>query len=202
MSAWNTLSSINVNEHTERKGNLTYLSWAWAWAVTKQHYPEANYSFQESEAHTDGTMTVHCTVSIDGLSHEMWLPVMDHRNNAVANPNAFQINTAKMRCLTKGLSMHGLGAYIYAGEDLPAPEPEKTYEDWCAENKDSIMAIKVGIANDDFPSAAEAWFELSNEVKTALWKAPTKGGCFTKIEREIIKSSDFRKLHYNEGERE
>ena len=66
----------------------------------------------------------------------MWLPVMDHRNNAVANPNAFQINTAKMRCLTKGLSMHGLGAYIYAGEDLPAPEPEKTYEQWCEENKE------------------------------------------------------------------
>ena len=58
------------------------------------------------------------------------------------------------------------------------------------------------IASENFASAAEAWFELSNEVKTALWKAPTKGGCFTKIEREIIKSSDFRKLHYNEGESE
>ena len=198
MSVWKTLSSINVNEHTERKGNLTYLSWAWAWAVTKQHYPDATYSFQESEIHADGTMTVHCTVTIGQLSHEMWLPVMDHRNNAVANPNAFQINTAKMRCLTKGLSMHGLGAYIYAGEDLPAPEPEKSYEDWCAENKDSILAVKAGIANEDLASAAEAWFELDNETKQALWKAPSKGGCFTTQEREILKSPEFRQAHFGE----
>ena len=165
MSVWKTLSSINVNEHTERKGNLTYLSWAWAWAVTKQHYPEATYAFLDNEIHKDETMTVHCVVTIDNINHEMWLPVMDHRNNAVANPNAFQINTAKMRCLTKGLSMHGLGAYIYAGEDLPAPEPEKTYEQWCEENKSSIIAIKAGIASEDLALAAEAWFELSNEVQ-------------------------------------
>ena len=198
MSVWKTLSSINVNEHTERKGNLTYLSWAWAWAVTKQHYPDACYTFHDNEVHSDGTMTVHCDVIIDELSHEMWLPVMDHRNNAVANPNAFQINTAKMRCLTKGLSMHGLGAYIYAGEDLPAPEPEKSYEDWCAENKDSILAVKAGIANEDLASAAEAWFELDNETKQALWKAPSKGGCFTTQEREILKSPEFRQAHFGE----
>jgi len=198
MSVWKTLSSINVNEHTERKGNLTYLSWAWAWAVTKQHYPDACYTFHDNEVHSDGTMTVHCDVIIDELSHEMWLPVMDHRNNAVANPNAFQINTAKMRCLTKGLSMHGLGAYIYAGEDLPAPEPEKSYEDWCAENKESILAVKAGIANEDLASAAEAWFELDNETKQALWKAPSKGGCFTTQEREILKSPEFRQAHFGE----
>ena len=198
MNVWKTLSSINVNEHTERKGNLTYLSWAWAWAVTKQHYPDACYTFHDNEVHSDGTMTVHCDVIIDELAHEMWLPVMDHRNNAVANPNAFQINTAKMRCLTKGLSMHGLGAYIYAGEDLPAPEPEKSYEDWCAENKDSILAVKAGIANEDLASAAEAWFELDNETKQALWKAPSKGGCFTTQEREILKSPEFRQAHFGE----
>ncbi len=198
MSVWKTLSSINVNEHTERKGNLTYLSWAWAWAVTKQHYPDATYSFQESETHTDNTMTVHCTVTIYGLAHEMWLPVMDHRNKAVENPNAFQINTAKMRCLTKGLSMHGLGAYIYAGEDLPAPEPEKSYEDWTKENKDSILAIKAGIANGDLASASEAWAELTSETKEALWKAPSKGGCFTTQEREVMKSSEFRQAHFGE----
>ena len=124
MSVWQTLSSINVNDHTESKGNLTYLSWAWAWAVTKEHYPEATYAFLANEIHADGTMTVHCIVSIETVNHEMWLPVMDHKNKAVSNPNAFQINTAKMRCLTKGLSMHGLGSYIYAGEDLPAPDAD------------------------------------------------------------------------------
>ena len=198
MSVWKTLSSINVNEHTERKGNLTYLSWAWAWAVTKQHYPEAWYKFDANETHQDGTMTVHCGVYIDELGHDMWLPVMDHRNNAVANPNAFQINTAKMRCLTKALAMHGLGAYIYAGEDLPAPEPEKSYEDWTKQEKDSILAIKAGIANGDLASASEAWAELSNETKEALWKAPSKGGCFTTQEREVMKSSEFRQAHFGE----
>ena len=198
MSVWQTLSKIDVNKHTEKKGNLTYLSWAWAWAVTKQNYPEATYAFLANEIHADGTMTVHCVVSIETVDHEMWLPVMDHKNKAVSNPNAFQINTAKMRCLTKGLSMHGLGAYIYAGEDLPQGEPEKTYEQWCDENKDSIIAIKAGIASEDLASASEAWFELSNEIKTALWKAPSKGGCFTGAERETIKSSEFRLAHIGE----
>ena len=198
MSVWQTLSKIDVNKHTEKKGNLTYLSWAWAWAVTKQNYPEATYAFLANEIHADGTMTVHCVVSIETVDHEMWLPVMDNRNKAIKNPDAFAINTAKMRCLTKGLSMHGLGAYIYAGEDLPQGEPEKTYEQWCNENKDSIIAIKAGIASEDLASASEAWFELSNEIKTALWKAPSKGGCFTGAERETIKSSEFRLAHIGE----
>ena len=198
MSVWQTLSKIDVNKHTEKKGNLTYLSWAWAWAVTKEHYPEANYVFVDNEIHADGTMTVHCEISIETVNHEMWLPVMDNRNKAIKNPDAFAINTAKMRCLTKGLSMHGLGAYIYAGEDLPQGEPEKTYEQWCNENKDSIIAIKAGIASEDLASASEAWFELSNETKTALWKAPSKGGCFTGAERETIKSSEFRLAHIGE----
>jgi hypothetical protein len=198
MSVWQTLSKIDVNKHTEKKGNLTYLSWAWAWAVTKQNYPEATYAFLDNEIHADGTMTVHCVVSIETVNHEMWLPVMDNRNKAIKNPDAFAINTAKMRCLTKGLSMHGLGAYIYAGEDLPQGEPEKTYEQWCDENKDSIIAIKAGIASEDLASASEAWFELSNETKTALWKAPSKGGCFTGAERETIKSSEFRLAHIGE----
>ena len=199
MSVWQTLSKIDVNKHTEKKGNLTYLSWAWAWAVTKQNYPEATYAFLDNEIHADGTMTVHCVVSIETVNHEMWLPVMDNRNKAIKNPDAFAINTAKMRCLTKGLSMHGLGAYIYAGEDLPQGEPEKTYEQWCDENKDSIIAIKAGIASEDLASASEAWFELSNETKTALWKAPSKGGCFTGAERETIKSSEFRLAHIGES---
>tara|TARA_R100000963_G_C4629431_1_gene94882 strand:+ start:586 stop:1188 length:603 start_codon:yes stop_codon:yes gene_type:complete len=192
MSVWKTLSAINVNDNTEKKGNLTYLSWAWAWAVTKQHYPEATYAFLDNEIHADETMTVHCVVSIENINHEMWLPVMDHRNKAVSNPNAFQINTAKMRCLTKGLSMHGLGSYIYAGEDLPAPEPEKSYDQWCDENKDSIAAIKVGIADGDLSSASEAWSELDEDVKIGLWKAPSKGGCFTTGERATMKTTEFK----------
>ena len=100
------------------------------------------------------------------------------------------------------LYVYPVNISLLFSDSRPKPASFRTGPSDCGNAKDSIMAIKVGIANDDFPSSAEAWFELSNEVKTALWKAPTKGGCFTKIEREIIKSSDFRKLHYNEGESE
>lgn len=126
---WETLSSINVNEHTESKMNLTYLSWAWAWKILKDNYPNAAYAFQawgDSDSYVDymeypdDTGAVQCTVYIGNLVKEsMWLPVMDNRNNAIKNPNARQISDAKMRCLVKCISMLGLGLYIYAGEDLP-----------------------------------------------------------------------------------
>ena len=122
---WETLSKIDVSEHTEKKMNLTYLSWAWAWGVLMEHYPEAIYSFYEDENHVpfvsmpDGTCEVRCKVFIGELVREMWLPIMNHKNQPVINPNSFQVNTAKMRCLTKCLGMWGLGHYIYSGEDLP-----------------------------------------------------------------------------------
>jgi len=122
---WETLSKVDVSEHTEKKMNLTYLSWAWAWGVLMEHYPEAIYSFYEDENHVpfvampDGTCEVRCKVVIGELVREMWLPVMNHSNKPVINPNSFQVNTSKMRCLTKCLGMWGLGHYIYSGEDLP-----------------------------------------------------------------------------------
>jgi len=129
---WETLKAINVNEHTEKKGNLTYLSWAWAYATMMNHFPTFNYRFDPEVEHPDGTVTVNvqCEILLGGifLQRSMWLPVMDFRNNSIANPDSMAINTAKMRCLTKCISMYGLGAYIYAGEDLPeatADEEEK-----------------------------------------------------------------------------
>ena len=142
-TVWDTLSKVDVSEHTEKKMNLTYLSWAWAWGVLMEHYPEAKYSFYEDDNHVpfvtlpDGTCEVRCRVSIGDLVREMWLPIMNHKNQPVINPNSFQVNTSKMRCLTKCLGMWGLGHYIYAGEDLPdadakeekpvgkKPEPKK-----------------------------------------------------------------------------
>lgn len=126
---WDTLSSINVNEHTESKMNLTYLSWAWAWKILKDNFPNAKYGFS-SNSYTDGLLdymqypdgsgAVSCTIYIGKhVQESMWLPVMDNRNNAIKNPNARQISDAKMRCLVKCISMLGLGLYIYAGEDLP-----------------------------------------------------------------------------------
>lgn len=125
---WQTLSAIDVSKHTQDKNGQSFLSWSWAWGVLMEHYPDAEYCFQESETMADGTVMIYCTVSIGNFGRQMWLPVMDYKNRAISNPNAFQINTAKMRCLVKCLGMLGLGHYIYAGEDLPSAERDKQAE--------------------------------------------------------------------------
>ena len=87
-----------------------------------EHYPDANYTFGENEVHADGSVTVHCSLTVEGITRPMWLPVMDNRNKSVQNPTSRDISDAKMRCLVKAIAMHGLGHYIYAGEDLPRAE--------------------------------------------------------------------------------
>ena len=84
-----------------------------------ENYPEATYHFGDNEYHPDGSVTVHCTLTVDGITRPMWLPVMDNRNKSVLQPDSRQISDAKMRCLVKAISMFGLASYIYAGEDLP-----------------------------------------------------------------------------------
>jgi hypothetical protein len=121
------LLKINVNEHTEKKGGLTYLSWAWAWAEVLKHDPAATWvahlygppGSEEPCMRIGETAMVHTSVTINGLRRECLLPVMDNRNNAVKNPDARKISDAIMRCMCKAIAMHGLGLYIYAGEDLP-----------------------------------------------------------------------------------
>ena len=117
------LLKLNVNEHTEKKGNLTYLSWAWAWAEALKADPKANYKVEmfgeKCFMEINGTAMVWVTVTLFDKPMTCQLPVMDNRNKAITNPDAFQINTAIMRCMTKALSLHGLGLYIYAGDDLP-----------------------------------------------------------------------------------
>lgn len=122
-SAWTTLSPVDVSEHSEKKGRFTYLSWAWAWACVKDRFPLAEYTLLPDVHYADGTMEVRVEVTIHELSHTMWLAVMDYQNDAIQNPDAAAINIARMRCLVKCLAMHGLGHYIYAGEDLP-PDPD------------------------------------------------------------------------------
>jgi len=148
--AWDTLSSINVNQYTEKKGNLTYLSWAWAWGQLMHNYPASTYSFVEPVTYADGSIEIRCTVELsDGensLKRDMWLPVMDHKNKAVINPDACQINKTKMRCLTKCLAMFGLGHYIYAGEDLPVnlnpyTDEQKSTFDMLVSNQDALGLI-------------------------------------------------------------
>ena len=119
------LAAFNVNEHTEKKGNLTYLSWAWAVDQLLRVDPAATWEYTEPQAFGQ-TLMVFCTVTAFGKPMKMQLPVMDHRNKAIPNPDAFQVNTAMQRCLVKAIALHGLGLYIYAGEDLPdGEEPPK-----------------------------------------------------------------------------
>lgn len=144
-----TLNEVNVNDKTERKDNLTYLSWAWAWAEVKKRYPGATYEIVKFNGlpYAFDPLTgymVYTTVTIEGQTHEMWLPVMDANNKAMkAEPytvktkyketevkaaTMFDVNKTIMRCLTKNLAMFGLGLYIYAGEDLPEKEAEEREE--------------------------------------------------------------------------
>ena len=122
------LLKLNVNEHTEKKNGLTYLSWAWAWQEALKADPTAFFEVKTftRDQYTEmpymdinGTAMVWVTVTMFGQPRTCMLPVMDHRNKPIMNPDAFQVNTAIVRCMTKAVSLHGLGLYIYAGEDLP-----------------------------------------------------------------------------------
>lgn len=128
------LLKLNVNEHTEKKQSLTYLSWAWAWAEALKVDPEATFDVKTFfyDQYTElpymtvnGTAMVWVIVTLGGRQRTCFLPVMDHRNKPIQTPDAYQVNTAIMRCMTKCLSLFGLGLYIYAGEDLPEGEEEK-----------------------------------------------------------------------------
>ena len=115
------LRKININEHTERKGKFTYLSWAWAVDQLLQLDPLATWRYDNPMAFGD-TLMVFCTVAAFGKEMTAQLPVMNNQNKAMPNPDAFAVNTAMQRCLAKAIALHGLGLYIYAGEDLPDEE--------------------------------------------------------------------------------
>lgn len=145
-SVFERLSAINVNEHVEKKNDLTYLSWAWAWSVVKKECPDATYKINPTEYDEDLGFMCHTEVTIEGETLEMWLPVMDGANKSmkkqsynytgykweagrkvatqktVEGATTFDINKTIMRCLVKNLAMFGLGIYIFAGEDLPEAE--------------------------------------------------------------------------------
>jgi hypothetical protein len=122
------LLKLNVNDHVEKKNNLSYLSWAWAWAEALKADPAATFevkTFPDTNCvevpymNINGTAMVWVTTTLFGKPMMCMLPVMNHRNQPIQNPDAFQVNTSIMRCMTKCLALHGLGLYIYAGEDLP-----------------------------------------------------------------------------------
>lgn len=127
------LNDINVNGKTESKNGLTYLSWAWAWGELKKRHPDATYTIYENPAmggmpyYTDGkTAMCKVSVTVGDITHVEWLPVMDHRNNSIPleRIDSFAVNKTIQRALTKAVARHGLGLYIYAGEDLPDCEED------------------------------------------------------------------------------
>lgn len=122
---WKTLSALNVNDDKEKKGRFDYLSWADAWKHVQNNVEDATYELLEDLVYPDNTREVRCSVTINGVTHTMWLAVMDNTNRAIKNPDAQAINKARMRCFTKAIAMHGLGLYIYQGEDLPDAPEEK-----------------------------------------------------------------------------
>lgn len=139
------LNNINVNEKTEKKNGLTYLSWAWAWGEVKKLHSDAIYTIYENangwNYFTDGrTCWVKTGVTVCGIEHIEYLPVMDHKNKSIPyeQVTSFDVNKAIQRSLTKALARHGLGLYIYAGEDLP--EEEKANEpEYCCESCGNII---------------------------------------------------------------
>jgi hypothetical protein len=151
--------STNVNEHTEKKGGLSYLSWAWAWAEALKADEDATFKVEmfgdKCFMDINGTAMVFVTVTMFRKPMTCQLPVMDFRNKAILNPDAFAVNTAIMRCMTKALSLHGLALYLYAGEDLP--------------EGDSSSSIDVGMMIDHLAAidAASTLEELKNVYGTA-----------------------------------
>ena len=126
------LNSINVSDKTEEKNGLTYLSWAWAWGEVKKIHPDANYKIYETDTGciywTDGkTAWVKTGVIVNNIEHIEYLPVMDYKNKSILvdNITSFDVNKAIQRSLTKALARHGLGLYIYAGEDLPEEDKSR-----------------------------------------------------------------------------
>jgi hypothetical protein len=162
----NNLLKLDVNEKTEKKGNLTYLSWAWAWDQALRADPQAHFQVQMfgDKCYTDinGTYMVWVTVTMFGKPMTCQLPVMDHRNKAIIAPDAFAVNTSIMRCMTKALSLHGLGLYIYAGEDLP--ELDTSFVDAV------VVAIKERYEAGDEPGMYGEWESITdNEVRVRVW---------------------------------
>jgi hypothetical protein len=191
---FNELNKINVNEKTEKKNGLTYLSWAWAWGEVKKIFPDANYTIYENAQgwnyHTDGrTCWVKTGVTINDIEHIEELPVLNFQNKSIPleNVTSFDVNKAIQRSLTKACARHGLGLYIYAGEDLP-------------ESETGLSKTKEDEADDDV-------FRPLNEeeLKSVRDSAENKWGKITHIKiKPILKkygyemTEEILKIHYED----
>ena len=196
----------NVNEHVEKKNGLSYLSWAWAWAEALKADPKAFFRVEMFDCkcymEINGTAMVFVTVTMFDKPMTCQLPVMDYRNKAIPNPDAFAVNTAIMRCMTKALALHGLGLYLYSGEDVPeeGDKQEKIIISPTQGAQDNIpidelryleeVAIElIAMCEQGDPRAALVKLDeenLDNEQKIALWTLlPSKVRAALKKAKEI-----------------
>ena len=158
------LSAINVNAKVDKKSNLTYLSWAWAWSETKKACPDATYKIKETEYDDALGFMCHTEVTIDGETLEMWLPVLDGANKSMKKTSykyttkygeksveaatSFDVNKTLMRCLVKNLAMFGTGIYIYAGEDLPDTDnTTSTTVSGTSFTEEKLISLELGTPN-------------------------------------------------------
>lgn len=172
-TVWDTLSKINVNDKVEMKNNLAYLSWAWAWGELMKYYPQSTYIIKPHEVESDGSVMVNVELTVkennNQLTRVMWLPVMDFKNKSIINPSSVDINKAVMRCLTKAISMFGLGFYIYAGEDLPEEEKkaqkqtQEISEEETTKKRTALIKSVEEVAKKGTQAMREFWTSLSTE---------------------------------------
>lgn len=175
------LNSINVNDKTEKKNGLTYLSWAWAWGEVKKQFPDATYTIYENKDgwnyHTDGrTCWVKTGVTINGVEHIEELPVMDFKNKSIPleSVTSFEVNKAIQRSLTKACARHGLGLYIYAGEDLT--EEDKTSQPTTATPK-QVEILSKAYTGDNLKKL----LEVNNISKIGDLSAPKASELISKL---------------------
>ena len=188
MKTYIELRSINVNPHIEKKGKLSYLSWAWAVDTLLQNDPTATWEYGEPKTFGK-TMMVFCTVEAFNKKMTAQLPILDFYNKAVENPDAMQVNTAMQRCLAKAIALHGIGLYIYAGEDIPQEDKEAKVElvkkpeavtplagaldNFSAADKELLHGIAEEVTflvkNDDVQAAKDSIADLTNDEQTAVW---------------------------------
>jgi hypothetical protein len=163
------LRKLDVSKQIEKKNGLSYLSWAWAVDVLLQNDPTATWEYKEPMRFGDSIM-VFCSVTAFGKTMTAQLPVMDHRNKAIPNPDAFEVNKAMQRCLAKAIALHGIGLYIYAGEDLPEPTKATVGEKVLAGHMAAIeSAANVEALKTAFTAAYKAAEILHDSHAMALF---------------------------------
>jgi hypothetical protein len=224
------LRSLNVTEHTEKKGKFSYLSWAWAVDTLIEHHPDASWEVKRfpmvvAEKHpvllskmielsdtddsgnrviedqgvhevtnttaipqmlvpymrTEAGYFVEVAVTVNNITRSQIHPVLDHRNQPLAKPSSFDINTAIQRCLAKAIALHGLGLYIYAGEDLPPDDPHR-FEP--GEKEKIITEMREHLKNGDEHGVMEIYNEYTQDDPEESIKFWT---LFSSTERAAIK---------------